>query len=186
MRNISVAELDSMKSRGEKIFIADVRTPAEYQGGHIPEAVNLPLGEVAPTEIVKSAQGAELVVVCQSGGRSVRCCQALAEAGYAGTPLNLQGGTQAWKDAGKSLSGQTRQTISLERQVRIGAGALVLAGVAFGFLAHPGFFLLSAFVGAGLIFAGVTDWCGMALLLAKMPWNQVSKDAGQGTTCQKE
>ena len=188
MKNINIGEFEQMKARGEKIYIADVRTPAEFQSGHIPGAVNLPMGEVSPQEIVQRAQGAALVVVCQSGGRSARCCQAINQVDPAVSPLNLEGGTQAWKDAGKPVSGSTgitRTVISLERQVRIGAGAFVLLGVVLGFLAHPAFFLLSAFVGAGLIFAGLTDWCGMALVLAKMPWNRGSGDAALGATCQR-
>ena len=75
-----------------------------------------------------------------------------------------------------------RKTISLERQVRIGAGSMVLAGVALGFLVNPAFFLLSGFVGGGLIFAGVTDWCGMGLVLAKMPWNN-RRPGGTTSSC---
>jgi hypothetical protein len=71
--------------------------------------------------------------------------------------------------------------ISLERQVRIGAGLLVLLGALLGWLVHPAFFALSAFIGAGLVFAGVTDWCGMGMLLAKMPWNNRSPDCPDGT-----
>jgi hypothetical protein len=78
----------------------------------------------------------------------------------------------AWERAGLPMVRGARGSISLERQVRIGAGTLVLAGVVMGWLIHPAFFGFSAFVGAGLVFAGVTDWCGMGMLLAKMPWNQ--------------
>ena len=74
--------------------------------------------------------------------------------------------------AGLPVISHGKKSISIERQVHIGAGALVLLGIILGFLVHPGFFGLSGFVGAGLIVAGVTDWCGMALLLARAPWNR--------------
>ena len=84
----------------------------------------------------------------------------------------MEGGTQAWVAAGLPAVKGSKSAISIERQVRIGAGILVLTGIILGFLFHPAFFALSAFIGAGLVFAGVTDWCGMGLLLAKAPWNR--------------
>jgi rhodanese-related sulfurtransferase len=84
----------------------------------------------------------------------------------------IEGGTEAWASLGLPVEGTGRKTISIERQVRIGAGSLVLIGVILGFLIHPVFFGLSAFIGAGLVFAGITDWCGMGLLLARAPWNR--------------
>jgi hypothetical protein len=85
----------------------------------------------------------------------------------------LGGGLEAWEDAGLPLK-RGAQGVSLERQVRIAAGLLVTLGVLLGFLLHPGFFVLSALVGGGLVFAGVTDTCGMAMLLANMPWNRAA------------
>ena len=84
----------------------------------------------------------------------------------------VEGGTQAWVAAGLPVVKGSKSAISIERQVRIGAGILVLTGVILGSLIHPAFFGLSAFIGAGLVFAGVTNWCGMGLLLAKAPWNR--------------
>jgi len=83
----------------------------------------------------------------------------------------VEGGTLAWIEAGLSVNRGTTKVISLERQVRIAAGSLVLTGVLLAIFVHPYFIGISAFVGAGLIFAGITDWCGMGLLLAKLPWN---------------
>lgn len=88
--------------------------------------------------------------------------------------MSVEGGTLAWEGAGLPVV-RGRRVISLERQVRIAAGALVVAGVLLGWLVHPAFLGLSAFVGAGLVFAGVTDTCGMGLLLARMPWNRIEK-----------
>lgn len=92
-------------------------------------------------------------------------------AGYSGIHV-VEGGTQGWVAAGLPVVSLGKKSISIERQVRIGAGILVLLGIVLGFMVHPGFFVLSGFIGAGLVFAGVTDWCGMALLLARAPWNR--------------
>jgi rhodanese-related sulfurtransferase len=94
--------------------------------------------------------------------------------------INVEGGTRAWDQAGLPVV-RGKKTISLERQVRIAAGSLVLLGAALGYFINPLFIGLSAFVGAGLIFAGVTDTCGMGMMLAKMPWNQVRDSAS--TSC---
>ncbi|MEJ0000114.1 MAG: DUF2892 domain-containing protein [Verrucomicrobiota bacterium] len=83
----------------------------------------------------------------------------------------MAGGTQGWIDAGLQVDRGERTTIGLERQVRISAGSLVLLGFLLGWLVHPYFLALSVFVGAGLVFSGITDWCGMGLLLMKAPWN---------------
>jgi Protein of unknown function (DUF2892) len=87
--------------------------------------------------------------------------------------VNVEGGTQACLDLGLPIA-RGKNSISLERQVRIAAGSLVVLGVTLGWFVHPVFFGLAAFVGAGLVFAGVTDTCGMGMLLARMPWNQTS------------
>lgn len=89
----------------------------------------------------------------------------------------MEGGTQAWDLAGLPVS-RGKKAMSLERQVRIAAGFLVFLGAALGFFVHPYFIAISAFVGAGLMFAGITDTCGMGMMLAKMPWNQCNDDTG--------
>jgi rhodanese-related sulfurtransferase len=173
MENINVIDLQQLCTQPKDIFIIDVRTAAEYQSGHIPNAFNMPLGDTTPEMILQNANGKDIAVVCQSGGRSAKCCSALLAHGAPNIKLyNVQGGTQAWRAAGLPISGGDRKVLSLERQVRIAAGILVLLGVLLGGTVHAGFIFLSAFVGAGLIFAGITDWCGMAMLLAKMPWNR--------------
>jgi rhodanese-related sulfurtransferase len=91
-------------------------------------------------------------------------------------------GMYAWEQAGLPVN-RGKAVLSLERQVRIAAGLLVLTGTILGTWVHPGFYGLAAFVGAGLTFAGLTDWCGMAMLLAKMPWNQRSGVQCAGNSC---
>jgi rhodanese-related sulfurtransferase len=112
----------------------------------------------------------EVHVICQSGGRSMKVCQKLEAAGFEQV-VNIVGGTSAWLDAGLPVV-EGKKVMSLERQVRIAAGALVVIGAVVGHFYNPAGYGLSAFVGAGLVFAGVTDTCGMGMIVAKMPWNR--------------
>jgi len=100
----------------------------------------------------------------------MKVCQKLKSAGFEKV-VNVEGGTSAWNDSGLPVI-TGKKAMSLERQVRIAAGSLVVIGAAVGHFMHPGGFALSAFVGAGLVFAGVTDTCGMGMLIARMPWNR--------------
>jgi rhodanese-related sulfurtransferase len=179
MNTIQPQELHSLLTSERPIMLIDVRSPAEYAGGHIPGARNMPLGAFTAEQIISQAAEREIVAVCQSGARASRCYADLENAGARGLK-NLSGGTQAWIAAGFPIESSSKAMISIERQVRMGAGFLVLLGLSLGVLVAPIFLVLSAFVGAGLIFAGATDWCGMALLLARMPWNQA------GGVCQRE
>jgi rhodanese-related sulfurtransferase len=162
------------------IRLIDVRTPAEYEAVHIEGATLMPLDRLDPANVRANAD-APCVLVCHSGKRAAQAREKLAAAGCENLAV-LEGGVAAWEQAGLPLK-RGRQTLSLERQVRIAAGLLVLTGVALGTWVHPAFYGLSAFVGAGLAFAGLTDWCGMAMLLAKMPWNQRSGVCCQGHSC---
>jgi rhodanese-related sulfurtransferase len=157
------------------IELIDVRTPAEFSEVHINFARNVPLDrldEAFPASRA-SQTGGPLYVVCRTGGRGRQACERLAKAGY-GDVINVEGGTLAWEAQGLPVV-RGEKVISLERQVRITAGSLVLLGAVLALLVHPYCIGLSAFVGAGLIFSGVTDTCGMGLLLARMPWNQVAQ-----------
>ena len=111
-----------------------------------------------------------LHLICQSGGRSAMACQKLEAVGYEAV-VNVEGGTAAWQAAGLPLV-EGNKAMSLERQVRVAAGSLIVIGAAIGYFVHPGGYGLSAFVGAGLVFAGLTDTCAMGMMIAKMPWNQ--------------
>ncbi len=135
-------------------------------------ARNVPLDQLDPAQIVRARNGSAnepLYVVCRSGGRSQQACERFLKAGFANV-VNVEGGTLACEKTGLPLVRGTK-VMSLERQVRIAAGSLVLVGVVLGWLVHPYLVGLSAFIGAGLVFAGVTDTCGMGMLLARMPWN---------------
>ena len=114
-----------------------------------------------------------LYVVCRSGSRGQQACEKFLKAGFTNV-VNIEGGTMACVEAGLPVV-RGKKAISLERQVRIAAGSLVLLGAGLSFV-HPAFIGLSAFVGAGLVFAGITDTCGMGMILARMPWNQCTDD----------
>jgi rhodanese-related sulfurtransferase len=163
--------------RSGPIDLIDVRTPVEFRELHVAAARNLPLDRLDPAALMQSGNGAReqpLYFICRSGSRGRQACEKFLAAGFTNV-VNVEGGSLACVDAGLPLV-RGKKAISLERQVRIAAGALVLLGVVLGWLVHPAFFGLSAFVGAGLIFAGVTDTCGMGLLLARAPWNRVRDD----------
>lgn len=151
--------------------ILDVRTPAEFASVHASIALNIPLDRLDPARLGKpfATENQPIYVICQSGARGQKACEKLSQSGH--TVVNIEGGTTAWIAAGLPvIRGKAR--MSIERQVRITAGTLILTGAGLGFFLHPGFYGLSAFVGAGLTFAGITNTCAMGMLMAKMPWNQ--------------
>ena len=156
------------------VILLDVRTPAEFGGIHASGARNIPLDSIQSRALAGPAplpKEATLCILCEKGGRATVAVGHFLSAGYPSVHV-IEGGTQAWVAAGLPVVKGNKSSISIERQVRIGAGSLVLIGVILGFLVNQAFFALSAFIGAGLVFAGITDWCGMGLLLAKAPWNR--------------
>lgn len=152
----------------------DVRTPAEFDELHASGARNLPLPDVSREALAAHGHtdpSSAVYVICQSGKRAEAACARLAASGFTQAVV-VAGGTDAWEAAGLPVVRGVTRAIGIERQVRIGAGALVLVGVVLSQAVHPGFVWLSAFVGAGLVFAGVTGFCGMGILLARAPWNR--------------
>lgn len=176
---IDPAELQKLISTGYDIELIDVRTPAEFRGCHAETAKNVPLDNMDVQQIIADRTDASepIYFMCRSDSRGKKACEAFLEAGY-DKVVNVAGGAIAWEDLGLPVV-RGKQTVSLERQVRIAAGTLVLFGTVMA-LVSPWWLALSGFVGAGLVFAGVTDSCGMAMLLAKMPWNQVNADDAGG------
>lgn len=180
MQTISPKQLHELVASGKRVDLIDVRTPVEYREVHVAFARNVPLDQLKPSEVTAGRNGDPLYVICRSGGRGKQACERIAASGFSNV-VNVEGGTQAWDQAGLPVT-RGKKAMSLERQVRIAAGSLVLLGAALGFFVHPYFIGLSAFVGAGLVFAGITDTCGMGMLLARMPWNRVSV-SGSSATC---
>lgn len=151
-------------------LLLDVRTPAEFAEAHIEGATLKPLHELRSDDILPLMQGkSACYVICRSGTRARQAADKLSQGGISSLHV-MEGGITAWEQAGLPLT-RGRQTISLERQVRIAAGSLVFAGAVLGYFVNPAWNALSGFVGAGLVFAGVTDTCGMGMVLARMPWN---------------
>ncbi|MEU1176986.1 rhodanese-like domain-containing protein [Streptomyces sp. NPDC005820] len=165
-------------ARLDAFTVVDVRTPGEYASGRLPGAHNVPLDRLdeASAALMEAARRRPLLIVCASGARSARGCARLAELGV--RAATLEGGTGAWAAAGHALERQAgaRTPWPMDRQVRLAAGSLVVAGFAAG-LAWPPAHWLSGMVGAGLVFSGATNTCGMAALLARLPHNRPGRDA---------
>jgi len=176
---ISPVQLHQMVLSGKSVELIDVRTPAEFREVHATAARNLPLDQLDAAAITQQFAGSTetVYVICRSGSRGRQACEKLQAAGLTRV-VNVEGGTQAWDQAGLPVV-RGRKCISLERQVRIAAGAMALTGAVLSVLVHPWWVALSGFVGAGLMFAGITDTCGMGMLLARMPWNQVAQSASE-------
>jgi rhodanese-related sulfurtransferase len=161
-----------------KIDLLDVRTPVEYRELHAANARNVPLDQLDPMTVMQARNGSHaepLYIICRSGSRGRQACEKFLQAGYTNV-VNVEGGTLAWVECGLPVV-RGKKTIALERQVRMGAGSLVLLGALLGWLVHPAGMALAAFVGAGLLYAGITDTCGMGWLLTRMPWNRVQETA---------
>jgi rhodanese-related sulfurtransferase len=175
IKTISPQKLAELAQSGTSVELIDVRTPVEFREIHVDFARNIPLDQLDAAQVVGGRNGSEqpLYVICQSGNRAKQACEKILALGYANV-VNVEGGTKAWVDAGLPVV-RGKKAISLERQVRIAAGMLVLIGSILGAFVSPYWIGLAAFVGAGLVFAGLTDTCGMGMLLARMPWNQVPK-----------
>jgi rhodanese-related sulfurtransferase len=167
---ISPRELHALMAGGQRVDLIDVRTPLEFREVHAQSARSVPLDALDPARLAMDRHDRPLYVICRSGGRAKQACEKFITAGFPQV-VNVEGGTLAWIDAELPVV-RGKAGITLERQVRIAAGLLVLAGLVLGWLVHPGFFGLTAFVGTGLIYAGLTDRCGLGLLLARMPWNR--------------
>ena len=178
---VSPRHLAELLAGGKTIDLIDVRTPVEFREAHVESARSVPLDRLDPAALVKARRGPAdepVYVLCRSGSRGRQACEQFLKAGFANV-VNVEGGTLACVEAGLPVV-RGKKAISLERQVRIAAGLLVLLGALLGWLVDPAFVGLSAFVGAGLVFAGITDTCGMGMALARMPWNQCRREEPSG------
>ena len=175
--SISPTQLAELRRSGRPIELVDVRGPAEFHDEHVEFARNVPFDQLDPAELRKRGGGdaeSPLYVICRAGIRSRQACERLQAAGLSNV-VSVEGGTQAWGAAGLPVI-RGHAGVSLERQVRIAAGLIVVVGSALSFLS-PYFLVLPLFIGAGLAYSGITNTCGMARVLVQMPWNQREKTA---------
>ena len=172
MQTLSPAQLHSMASTGDSMIVVDVRSPAEFGEAHVPFAVNHPLPDLDAGALKAEAEraGKRLVFICKSGARGRSACEKAMAAGISAV-WNVDGGTGAWIEAGYPVV-RGSKSFSVERQTRVVIGGMVLLGTALGAFVHPGFLGISAFFGAGLVYAGLSDSCMLAVLIASMPWNR--------------
>ena len=174
---ITPRELDDLRRAGLPIDLIDVRTHAEFRGAHAEGARAVSPAGLDPRSISEARRGSPtepIYLICRSGTRSRLAAEGLLQSGAVDI-VSVEGGLLAWERAGLPVE-RGNPAMSLERQVRIAAGSLVVLGSILGAFVNPGYLALTGFVGAGLIFAGITDTCGMGQVLARMPWNGVGTE----------
>lgn len=170
-KSISASEFSNLVASGKAIDLIDVRTPIEYRAMHVECARNQPLDRLDPKAIQASRNGSAnepLYVV-----RSKQACEKFVASGVVNV-INVEGGTLACVAAGLPVV-RGKKVIPLNCQVQIVVGTLVVVGSVLAVWGHPYWAALPGVMGAGLVFSGLTDSCAMGAILAKMPWNQVSK-----------
>jgi len=168
--DLTTNELSIHLNDDEDLLIIDVRTPGEFESGHIPGSWNVPLDSLGEHREELARIDRDVVLVCQSGNRASQAERGLAEAGMQRMRV-LKGGMNSWMDESRPTNA-TSERWGLERQVRLTAGLLVFAAIVVSVFVPPARYAAGA-VGAGLAFAAITDTCAMGMLLAKLPYNRV-------------
>lgn len=173
MKHISISgfkEVLQAEKNNDSIDFINVCEPAEYKEKHIEGVRSVPLGEVE--KHIDEFNGKQTVYVhCRSGNRGTQAIEKLVAAGVTAELVNVEGGIIAWDEAGHPTNSLTTR-IPIMRQVFIGAGSLILIGFIGAHTVHEAFRFIIPLVGLGLLVSGVTGWCGMAMVLSKMPWNK--------------
>lgn len=173
-RSISPHDLQTRRVlNGAKLI--DVRSTAEYQSGHVPGALSLPMDSLNPSSLANAAgneygHSKPIYLTCFQGPRAKQAAETLMSQGFKDVVL-LEGGTDAWQKSGLPIR-RCVQNMSVMRQVQILIGLLIVSKVVLGFTVHELFFVAAAFVGVSLAVAGIKNWCGLTSLLEKMPWNK--------------
>lgn len=162
--------------RQDTALLIDVREPGEFFAEHISGAKLISLSRFEP-QVLPQDNSKKIVLQCQSGTRSAQAAQKMFDAGF-NEVFHLRGGLPTWKAAGYPTKVNKKAPISMFRQVQIVAGSLVFLGTVLGAFVSPWYLILSGFVGAGLIFAGISNTCAMAMLLAKLPYNKRAVNTG--------
>jgi rhodanese-related sulfurtransferase len=181
--SISPQDLHQLMSDGVALHLLDVRTPVEFGYIHVAGAESMPLDQLHPEALQQrmKANGRPIYIICQSGARALRAREKLERYGIRGCIL-VEGGTQAWMDAGLPVVRGEKKVLPLMRQVQIVVGFVSGTGALLALLTSPLFAIVPLLTGSGLIFAGISGTCGMALLLAKMPWNRAASCASTSNT----
>lgn len=168
---------------GTAVELLDVRTPGEFSNAHVPGARLIPLDDLDAAAYLKQrAPDKPIYVLCQSGGRARKAIEKFRRAGFENCVL-VEGGTQAWIDAGLPVNRGKSKILPLMRQVQITVGAISAMGAVLALAVNPWFALIPIVTGCGLLFAGLTGFCGLALVLAKMPWNR-AMDRNSNSCCE--
>jgi rhodanese-related sulfurtransferase len=168
---------------GKRVALIDVRTPVEHEEAHIAGSRLMPLDKLDAAAVKAAATGNEsCVLICRSGKRAEQAFEKLQAAGCENLAI-LEGGVTGWESAGLPLQRSTRRHLPLMRQVQLIIGVLALTGSILALTVNKNFALIPAFLGAGLTLAGSTGWCGLAILLSKMPWNKVECGGGNVKSC---
>ena len=177
-KSITAKELESLQEAGD-VLILDIREQDEFNREHIPGARCVPLSGFNPDKLAENHDKESIVVFhCQSGNRTHQAREKLAATGFDQVCI-LEGGLSAWKKSAGETKGCEKAPLPLMRQVQIIVGAMVLLGIVLGYLFSPLFALISAFFGAGLLFAGISGYCGLAKVLLLLPYNRCSKKRGE-------
>lgn len=169
LHKLSPQDVQARLAAGRAVLV-DIREADEFARAHVPGARSQPLSQFEQAHLA-IAPDTDVVFTCRTGMRTAGACDRLA-ARVAGDAYVLDGGLDAWAKAGLPVAQDRKAPLELNRQVQITAGLLILLGVALGFLVAPWGFGLSAFIGAGLTFAGVSGTCGLARVLMLAPWNR--------------
>ncbi|TQI81812.1 rhodanese-related sulfurtransferase [Serratia fonticola] len=171
VETLSSQQAQELIAQGARLL--DIRGADEYAHEHIAQASLFPLADIEKGGRPQTLSAQDIVIFhCQSGRRTAQNAALLARAATPAKVYLLEGGINGWKQQGLAVVQDKNQPLPIMRQVQIAAGSLILAGTVLGYLSSPLFFLLPGFVGAGLLFAGLSGFCGMATLLAQMPWNR--------------
>ena len=182
MKTITPVELNSLREKDGGVSLLDVRTPAEHEKIHVPGVHLVQVDDLDP-EALAGTEGfgkdRRIYILCHSGARAERAARKMEGKGFRDCVV-VEGGTAGWAAAGLPVNQTERFVLPLNRQVQLVAGAMALSGAILAVTVAPAWIFLSGFVGLGLMMAGATDFCPMAILMARMPWNQSSRKA---TSC---
>jgi rhodanese-related sulfurtransferase len=177
MKTITPTELNALRQSGTACALLDVRTPAEHEKIHVHGVHLVPVDDLDPEALAQTngfSKDKTIYILCHSGARAERAARKMEGKGFQDCVV-VSGGTAAWAAAGLPVNQTERRVLPLNRQMQLVAGTMALGGAVLAVTVNPAWVFLSGFVGFGLMLAGATNFCPMAIVLAKMPWNQVTK-----------